>query len=190
MTRISLAAPTTIRVPTIVTERLILRSWQSADLAPYATMNEDPETMAHLHGTMSYAATERLVTHLIGMWHLRGFGMWAVELREDESFAGRAGLYQTSEWPEPEVAWSIRRDLWNQGLATEAGAAALEFGFSVIGLDRIISLPAPENVASVRVAEKLNLAFEKIANVGPWKNSAIYAITRSQWSEHHPGCVQ
>lgn len=185
MTHISLATPTQISIPTIVTERLTLRCWQSADLAPYAAMNEDPETMTHLHGTMGYAATERLVTHLIGMWHLRGFGMWAVEFRQDGTFAGRAGLYQASGWPEPEVAWSIRRDLWNRGLATEAGAAALEFGFSVIGLDRIISLPTPANTASVRVAEKLDLTFERIMTVGPWEDSAVYAITRSQWRQRH-----
>ncbi|MGH3661258.1 MAG: GNAT family N-acetyltransferase [Micromonosporaceae bacterium] len=172
---------TTITVPSIVTERLILRCWQPADLAPYAAMNEDPETMAHLNGTMDHAATERLVTHLIGMWHLRGFGMWAIELRQDGSFAGRAGLYQTSQWPDPEVAWSIRRDLWSQGLATEAGAAVLRFGFTECGLDRIISLPSPDNTPSVRVAEKLGLSFEKIATVGPWKDSAIYAVSRKLW---------
>jgi Acetyltransferases, including N-acetylases of ribosomal proteins len=132
---------------------------------------------------MGYVATERLVTHLIGMWHLRGFGMWAVELREDGSFAGRAGLYQTSQWPDPEVAWSIRRDLWNRGLATEAGAAALRFGFDQCGLTRIISLPAPANAPSVRVAEKLGLTFEKVATVGPWKDTAIYAIDREEWRE-------
>lgn len=170
-----------ITVPSIVTQRLILRCWQPSDLDPYTAMNEDAETMAHLNGTMGYPATERLVTHLIGMWHLRGLGMWAVELREDGSFAGRAGLYRTCEWPDAEVAWSIRRDLWNRGLATEAGAAALRFGFTECGLDRIISLPSPDNTASVRVAEKLGLSFEKIAAVGPWKDSAIYAISRAQW---------
>jgi RimJ/RimL family protein N-acetyltransferase len=180
MSQVDRAAPTTITIPTIITDRLILRCWREADLEPYAAMNADPETMIHLHGTMTYAATERLVTHLIGMWHLRNFGMWALELREDGSFAGRAGLYQTSQWPEPEVAWSIRRDLWNHGLATEAGAAALNFGFRS-GFERIISLPAPENSASVRVAEKLGLKFEKIGTVGPWKDSAIYAISRPQW---------
>jgi RimJ/RimL family protein N-acetyltransferase len=181
---------TTITIPIIVTERLVLRCWQPADLKPYTAMNEDPETMVYLHGTMGFAATERLVTHLIGMWHLRGFGMWAVELREDGSFAGRAGLYQTSEWPEPEVAWSIRRDLWNRGLATEAGAAALAFGFGQCGLNRIISLPAPANKPSVRVAEKLGLTFEKIATVGPWKDSAIYGIGREQWHDRRrvTGC--
>jgi RimJ/RimL family protein N-acetyltransferase len=179
--KISQSAPTNITIPTILTERLILRCWQSGDLAPYATMNEDAETMIHLHGTMDYAATERLVTHLIGMWHLRGFGMWAVELRDDGSFVGRAGLYQTSQWPDPEVAWSIRRDLWNQGLATEAGAAALAYGFGIIGLDRITSLPSAKNYASVRVAEKLGMRFERIATIGPWEDSSIYAIMRNQW---------
>jgi RimJ/RimL family protein N-acetyltransferase len=175
------AAPVTITVPTVVTERLVLRCWQPPDLAPYAAMNGDPETMTHLHGSIDFAATERLVTHLIGMWHLRGFGMWALELREDGSFAGRAGLYQAAEWPAPEVAWSVRRDLWNRGLATEAGAAAVDFGFAAAGLDRLITLPSPANRPSVRVAEKLGFIFDRIATVGPWKDSAIYVIDREQW---------
>lgn len=177
----NLGEPTTITVPTFVTDRLILRGWREADLVPYAAMNADPETMVHLHGTFGFASTERLVSNLIGMWALRGFGMWAVELRADGSFAGRAGLYQTTEWPDPEVAWSIRRDLWNQGLATEAATAALEYGFTTIGFDRIISLPAPANAPSVRVAEKLGLTFEEIATVGPWQDSAVYGIARAQW---------
>jgi len=166
--------PTLIAIPTIVTERLILRCWKQSDVSPYAAMNDDSETMRYLNGTMSYVATERLVTHLIGMWQLRGFGMWALESREDGSFVGRAGLYQMHEWPEPEVAWSIRRDLWGRGLATEAGSAALESGFS-LGIDRIISLPAPDNFASVSVAKKLGLVFDEIATIGPWKDSAVYA---------------
>ena len=173
---------TSISIPTVVTDRLILRCWRQDDLQPYAVMNQDVETMRYLNGPMGYPATERLVTHLIGMWCLRGFGMWALESRQDGSFVGRAGLYQMHEWPEPEVAWSIRRDLWNQGLATEAAAAALEFGFSV-GMHKIISLPAPDNLPSVRVAEKLGLTFEKIATVGPWKDSAIYGIDKERWSK-------
>jgi RimJ/RimL family protein N-acetyltransferase len=180
MTQATWTGSTSVTIPTLTTERLVLRCWQRSDLEPYAAMNRDPETMLHLNGPVNYPATERLVTHLIGMWHLRGFGMWALESREDGSFVGRAGLYQTHEWPEPEVAWSIRRDLWKRGLATEAGAAALQFGFS-LGLPKIISLPSPENLPSVRVAEKLGLTFERIATIGPWKDSAIYTIEEDRW---------
>ena len=173
---------TTIVVPTLVTDRLILRCWQPSDLEPYSAMNQDAETMSHLGGVMAYAQTERLVTHLIGMWHLRGFGMWALEHRVSGEFVGRAGLYQTSEWPAPEAAWSIRRDLWGQGLATEAGAAVLRFGFTRRDMPRIISLPARDNRASVQVAAKLGMTFTEIAAVGPWRDSAVYEITKDAWS--------
>lgn len=104
----------------MVTERLILRSFDIGDLEPYAAMNADEATMRFLGGPIDRVATWRVMAGLIGHWQLRGFGMWAVEDRASGEFVGRAGLYEQDGWPGTEVAWSIRRDRWNEGLATEA----------------------------------------------------------------------
>jgi len=105
-----------------------------------------------------------------------GIQHWAVELREDGSFAGRAGLYHAVGWPAPEVNWSIRPDLRSRGLATEAGAAALEFA-ATLGLERVIAVIHPENAASIRVAEKLGGLFTEIATVGAWVDYAVHSFS-------------
>jgi RimJ/RimL family protein N-acetyltransferase len=182
VTALEFGEPTRIEIPTIVTARLILRCWRPDDIAPYAAMNADDETMRYLGGTFDATATERLVSHLIGLWRIYGHGMWAIEKRETGEFLGRAGLYRAAGWPAPEMAWSLRRDHWGQGLATEAGAAALRYGFEVVGASRVISVIHPDNQASIRVAKRLGAAFTEIATIGAWKDSAVYEVTRETWT--------
>lgn len=59
--------------------------------------------------------------------------------------------------PAVEVGWRLARDVWGQGLATEGGRASIQHGFGALGLDRIVSIIHPHNVASRRVAEKLDM---------------------------------
>lgn len=172
------AAPVSITIPTLVTDRLLLRAWRPEDIEPYAAMNADEETMRYMDGTIDAAATWRLVTHLLGMWPLRGFGMWALELRETGEFVGRAGLYEGWDWPGVEAAWSVRRDLWGRGLATEAGAAAVAWAWDNLPVDHLVSVIEPGNAASCRVAEKLGFRLEKRVDVGPWTDQLLYRLDR------------
>ncbi|WP_462187759.1 GNAT family N-acetyltransferase [Frankia sp. CcWB2] len=175
-------APSVFEIPTVVTDRLVLRGWRAADLEPYAAMNADPETMRYLDGTFGAAGTERLVTHLIGMWVIRGHGMWAVEDRETGEFLGRAGTYFADGWPEVEVAVSIRRDRWGQGLGTEAIRAALDFGFQRLPVDELITATHQENAGMNAIAGKLGMTFREVADVGPWRANNVYAISRVEWN--------
>lgn len=170
---------TTVNIPTIITERLVLRAFSPADLGPYSEMNADPQTMRYLGEPFDDVGTWRLMASLIGHWHLRGFGMWAVQDGGTGEFLGRAGLYEQHGWPGTEVAWSIRRDRWGQGLATEAGSAALDFAMTVVGATEVISLIHPKNVASMRVAEKLGLSYARTESVSGAELS-IYA-THPNW---------
>ncbi|MDT3443343.1 MULTISPECIES: GNAT family N-acetyltransferase [unclassified Pseudofrankia] len=179
MTAPASTASASFTVPTVTTDRLLLRAWHPDDIAPYSAMNADEETMRHNGGTFDTAGTWRLVSHLIGMWALRGYGMWAVELRATGEFIGRAGLYAAFEWPAVEAAWSIRRDLWGQGLATEAAAAAIAWGWSTLPDDHFISIIDPANIASQRVAEKVGFTVTGHGSVGPWKDQILYRLDRS-----------
>ena len=94
-------------------------------------------------------------------WKERGFGLWAVEEKSSATFIGFIGLLYHEEWPEgehkTEVGWRLDRSLWGRGLATEGARASLHYGFEELGLERIISIAVPENVASLRVMEKLGM---------------------------------
>lgn len=147
----------TVEVPVVDTPRLMLRPWRDDDVDPYAAMCADPEVMRHMGdgSTLTREDAWRQMAMFIGHWQLRGFGMWAVEERETQRFIGRVGLHQPEGWPGLEVGWMLARDTWGCGYATEAGRASLDHAWNVVGAQHVISVIAPDNVASLRVAERL-----------------------------------
>jgi RimJ/RimL family protein N-acetyltransferase len=157
---------TAISIPTIHTERILLRASEPEDLDPYAAMNADLETMAHLGGPIDKVATWRLMASPLGHWHLRGFGMWAVQDRATGEFLGRAGLYEQHGWPGIEVAGSLKRTPWGAGLAIEAGQAVLDFAATVVQAPEVISVIRPENAASMKAAARLGLTYDRTEIVG------------------------
>lgn len=150
-------------IPELETERLRLRSLRLEDLDAYARMYADPEVMRFLEQGVPLdraAAFRSLALHL-GHWHLRGYGQWALETRATGKFVGRAGLYQPDGWPGLEVGWVLDRDAWGNGYATEAGRAAINYAFQVLGAEEIISLIRPENAGSIKVAERLGETYQR-----------------------------
>lgn len=145
-------------IPTITTERLVLRPWRQDDLDAYAAMCADPEVMRYLGGhTLDRDGSWRNIALFMGHWALRGYGLWAVEHRLDATFVGRVGLWRPEGWLGLEVGWALARSQWGQGYATEAGRAAMDFAWSALGVDELISLIQPANQGSQRVAERLGL---------------------------------
>jgi len=90
-----------------------------------------------------------------GHWALRGFGMWAVEERESGRFIGRVGLHQPEGWPDRELGWSLAREAWGRGYATEAARAAADYAFRTLRWSHLIHLILPGNDRSIRVAGRL-----------------------------------
>ena len=142
----------------IETSRLLLRSWRNEDLAPYALICADPEVMRYLSGTMTRDQAVEQMERWMRHWEERGFGLWAVEEKSSGIFVGFIGLLYHEEWPEgehkTEVGWRLDRSFWGQGLATEGARASVQHGFKEFGLERIIRIMHPRNVASRRVVEK------------------------------------
>ena len=147
------------------TRRLILRPFRETDLDPYARICSDPEVMRYIGpgSTLSREDAWRSMALILGHWQLRGYGMWAAEDKRTGAFVGRIGLYNPEGWPALEVGWLIERNRWGQGLATEGGAAAMQFAFERLNLPHLSSVIHPLNRASIRVAEKLGMMQERIA---------------------------
>jgi RimJ/RimL family protein N-acetyltransferase len=147
----------TVPVPTLDTARLRLRPWHDDDLEPYAAMCADPEVMRYLGDgvPLSRANAWRSMAMFVGHWQLRGYGTWAVEERDSRVFVGRVGLHRPEGWPGLEVGWMLDRSTWGRGYATEAGRVSLDYAWRALDADHVISLIAPENQASIRVAERL-----------------------------------
>ena len=155
-------------IPTIETERLRLRAWREEDLDVYAGMCADPEVMRFIGSGRAIERDEawRNIAVFIGHWQLRGYGLWAVERRDDGTFLGRVGLWQPEGWPGLENGWMLARPHWGHGYATEAASATEEFAWTQIGAPELISLIQPDNHASRHVAERLGMQVDRRARLG------------------------
>jgi RimJ/RimL family protein N-acetyltransferase len=147
--------------PALQTERLILRRWRPEDREPFARMNADPEVMGHFLRPLEPAESDAFVERIEARLAERGYGLWAVERREDGRFLGFTGLaYQTFEahfTPCVEVGWRLARFAWGNGYATEAARESLRFGFEAAGLGEIVSFTSHGNTASRHVMAKLGM---------------------------------
>ncbi len=142
------------------TARLRLRLYAERDLDALSAIYGDPEQMLHIGEgkPISRAETWRAIAASLGHWALRGYGMWAIELKATGEFVGRAGFIDPEGWPEFELGWQVAREHWGRGYAPEAAAFALSFARTRLARKRVVSLIRPGNAASIRVAEKIGMA--------------------------------
>ncbi len=153
-------------VPALHTARLTLRGHALADFDECAAMWADPLVTRHIGGRpLSEEEVWARVLRYAGLWALLGFGYWVVRERGTGRFVGEVGLadFRRDLTPAldgaPEVGWALAQRARGRGFATEAVRAALAWGDAHLpaphrGPGRTVCLIAPENVASVRVAEK------------------------------------
>ena len=132
--------------PILFTPRLILRLPEPQDFEAYAAFAADFETMAHLGGAMSRAA----------VW--RDFSMFSVIERDTGTWVGRIGPWQPEGWPGTEVGWGVSPHFAGKGYALEAATAAIDYAVDVLGWDDVIHTIAPDNLRSIRLAERLGAA--------------------------------
>lgn len=146
-----------IDIPQLQTERLRLTAFADRHFEAYAAMLADPNSTRFVGDgqPLDRMNAWRSMAMLLGHWVLRGYGMWALELRDSGEFVGRVGLLHPEGWPDLELGWMLRPEHRHHGYATEAGRAALGFAFNTIKAPRAISLIRHENSASERVARRL-----------------------------------
>jgi len=167
-------------IPTIQTARLTLRAFRLDDLAGLHSIHQDPLVMKHTGGTERFSdetATRDYMAMRLGDWRLHGYGRWAVEERSTGCLVGRAGPATVKNFQEPELGWTLARHYWGKGYATEAANASLGYLFDSLGVDRVISLIAPANTASIAVAERIGERFEGRV-LGDGEVFCLYALNR------------
>jgi len=146
------------------TERLILRQFQDSDLDDFAAICADPDVMrfASITGSpLNRAQAWNWMAMTLGHWELRGYGLWAVELRNSGTLIGRIGIHYPEGWPDMELAWMLRKPYWGKGYATEGAIASLNYAFTTMDFQKVISIIHPDNVRSIRLAERIGEHLEK-----------------------------
>jgi RimJ/RimL family protein N-acetyltransferase len=170
--------------PVIETERLMLRPWRGADVAPNTAMLSDPGTARYITVDGKPVTTElngwRNAAVMTGHWALHGAGMFVVEEKSSGEFAGRVGPWFPPGWPGFEVGWGIASGFRGKGYAVEAARAAIDWSFMNFELDHIIHCIDRENTASQAVARRLGAVkqreFDLFGHAGD-----IWVTQRAKW---------
>jgi RimJ/RimL family protein N-acetyltransferase len=161
--------------------------WREEDFEQYAAITADAEVMRYLGEgkPLSRGDAWRQMAFHVGHWHLRGYGMWAVEEAATGRLAGRIGFLNPEGWPGFELGWTLGREFWGRGYATEGARRALAFAFEELGRDHVISLIRPDNRPSIRVAERLGERLERTTEVFG-ADALVYGIAREDWQGRAP----
>jgi len=163
------------------TSRLILREFAAADTNALALVLSDPETMRYYPAPYDRAGVEEWIARNVQRYARDGHGLWGMILKSSGELVGDCGLtvQEVDGTNEIEIGYHMRRDLWGQGLATEAARACREYGFARLPVERIISLIRPENLPSRRVAEKNGMTVWKEII---WRDlpHVVYSIRREE----------
>lgn len=144
----------------LTTERLTLTPMAESDFADLKALWGDPEFVRPLFpGAMNGEEVWTRLLRDIGHWQVRGYGNWAVRLR-DGDFVGSVGVldYQREIEPRldaPELGWGVATRFQGQGLAFEAAAVALAWCDEALNAPRTVCIIAPDNTPSLRLAARL-----------------------------------
>ncbi|MEV7122508.1 GNAT family N-acetyltransferase [Kitasatospora griseola] len=173
----------------LTTPRLLLRQWKDGDLDRWAELNADPEVRRHFGSLLTRAESAGSLAAFRAELAERGWGWWAVQLRDGGRFLGFAGLDPVDEEAPVEgveAGWRLHRDAWGHGYATEAARAVLRYGFQELALPEVLALIAEGNTPSRAVAERLGMTYDPAADFddptlppGPHRRTVVYRLRPS-----------
>ena len=177
---------------TLETSRLMLRQWQASDKSRFADMNADVEVMRYFPSTLNKMDSDAFVDRVTALIAERGWGLWAVELKNTEEFIGFIGLHTLRPdypfAPGVEIGWRLAKSYWGRGYATEGAKVSLQFAFEQLRLPEIFSFTTLGNTRSQAVMQRLgmvntqqNFAHPKIPPSHPLAEHVLYKITAAQW---------
>lgn len=147
--------------PTLTTARLVLRGPLKRDLAAFTAWVTRSERMEHVGGTDTEGNAWRGFIAGIGHWHWHGYGFFTVTERKSGIAAGRVGVINHVEWPQPELAWHMFDGFEGRSYAFEAACAVREWAGRTLGLEPLISLISPANTRSLALATRLGAVEER-----------------------------
>jgi RimJ/RimL family protein N-acetyltransferase len=148
-------------LPTIATDRLILRGWREEDRAGFAAMNADPTVMEFFPSVLTTEQSDARLAGIQDQIRKDEFCWHAVERRDTGEMIGFTGLaqiqYEAHYAPAVEIGWRLIPSSQGNGFATEAARASLRHGFEALALEEVISLASLGNTASISVMRKIGL---------------------------------
>jgi ribosomal-protein-alanine N-acetyltransferase len=149
-----------VDVPTLETDRIVMREFRGDDFEPMAGFYADPVSRFY-GGPCDRQEAWRKFAMYPGHWALRGFGPWALEIKATGEYIGLCGLWYPDGWIEPEITWALLPAHHGNGYATEAARRALRSAYDDFGWPTAVSVIAVDNAPSMAVATRLGATFER-----------------------------
>ncbi|WP_158965338.1 GNAT family N-acetyltransferase [Chachezhania sediminis] len=143
-----------VQIPTIETERLILRGPKLADFEHWADFFASPRSEFE-RGLQSRDQAWRIWASDVAIWSLRGYGPFGVDDRETGAYLGEVGIYEPDGYPGPELGWFVVPDAEGRGIAAEAARAVLTWSRQSFGWDRLINIIDPRNARSIALGQRI-----------------------------------
>lgn len=179
--------------PTITTARLLLRPLDLDDLDELAALHAEESFWYYpFRRGCSREETRSFIERALERYDDPGIMIAAVVVTDTDQLAGWAGLSIPTFLPEilpgVEVGWRLGERFRGRGIATEAGRAWVRHGFTELGLDRIVSIYEPDNVASGAVMRRLGFSLER-ETTHPVYGLPLHvlSLTRDDWlASNHP----
>ncbi|TDW66044.1 GNAT family N-acetyltransferase [Kribbella pratensis] len=177
----------------LTTDRLLLRQWRDSDREPFAALNADPAVMEHFPALQTREQSDDLIDRNIPELDGRGWGLWAMEVKDTGEFIGFTGLnvptFEAPFLPGVEIGWRLAKGAWGNGYATEAARAVLAYAFGPAGLSGIVSFTATTNLPSQRVMQRIGMVHDqagdfdhpRVEDGHRLQRHVLYRITRAQW---------
>jgi RimJ/RimL family protein N-acetyltransferase len=140
--------------------------------------------------------TDQIMKRIDQHFQQHGFGLFAAELRENQTFIGFIGLsipnFEAPFLPAVEIGWRLAAEYWGRGLATEGAREVLRYGFEVLGLNSVVSFTVPANLRSRRVMEKIGMMHEakndfehpRLPEGHPLRPHVLYRLDREMWLQN------
>ena len=150
------------------TERLTLRQFTTDDAAFILELLNEPAFIQNIadRGVRTLADARAYIQQgPIASYARFGFGLWRAGLKASDAPIGMCGLIKRDVLPDVDIGYALLERHRGQGYAYELASAVLDYGRRVLNIERIIAITAPDNMASVRVLEKLGLRFDKIVDL-------------------------
>lgn len=143
------------------TPRLLLRQFTVADAPLILALNSDPEIVKYVHEPVLKTEEEAkniLLNNILPQYENK-LGRWAMHIKSTQEFIGWCGLKYRPELDEIDLGYRLMQKAWGKGLATEAAQHTLEYGFKTLNLNLITGRAHIENIASIKVLEKIGMDF-------------------------------
>ncbi|MFD7918541.1 GNAT family N-acetyltransferase [Streptomyces sp. NPDC059740] len=175
--------------PGLRSDRLLLREWRESDLAPLAALNADPVVRRYFPDVLTRERSDAAAHRWQADIERRGWGWWALEAVATGEFIGVAGLAPAQDTPFTgvETGWRLARSAWGNGYATEAALAAVEFGFTTLGLPEILAVTTATNLRSRAVMRRIGMTHDPADDFqdlsvapGPLRHCVTYRLGRGE----------